>query len=79
MCPVCEGNALLDREPTTVQVADSDELLSVLLQCGVCRQYFDYYEMGRHGPQPVTPERARQLYPGAVPLRDEPDGSGPQL
>lgn len=79
MCPVCEGNHMLYTLRTTIEVADDPSRWMVLLQCGVCRQYFDYAPTDRQLPEPLTRDEARTRYPGAVPLSDEPDDGGPRL
>ena len=79
MCPTCDGNFSLMWEPTTIEVATTAGP-GVLLQCGVCSQYFDFAPLDRKPPQPLTRDEARSRYPGAVPLSDgPPDDDGPRL
>jgi hypothetical protein len=79
VCPTCERNWYVMGEPTSVEVAIDVPRHSFLVQCGLCLQYFDEYAEGRKLPTPLTREQARQMYPGAVPLSDEPDDTGPRL
>lgn len=79
MCPTCKRNWYVMGEPTSREIARDDTRHSFLVQCGVCAQYFDEQAETRKLPTPLTREQARALYPGAVPLPDEPDDSGPRL
>lgn len=78
MCPTCTGNWTLSREPTTSRW-DYPEKGIVLLQCGVCQQWFEYDPMDRKLPQALERSVARERYPEAVPLSEEPDDGGPRL
>jgi hypothetical protein len=81
MCPTCEGNQELDSEATTLSVAIDGARHSMLLQCGVCGQYFDYVPENHWVPWPLDDDQARAAYPGAVPLAGggHVDDTGPRL